>query len=97
MMSEIEQHFVIFHSPGTFVAEQTMEPVEHWDVNAAVERAKGIRERRGATPYGFCFVTRGRGPNDLDSKETARSNFYYLGVALREAADEIEAMQATKQ
>lgn len=95
-MAKVEKHYVIFFSPGTFVAEQSMEPVDSWDVDAAVERAKGIRERHGATPYGFCFVTRGRGDDDLDSRETARSNFYYLGGKV-ETLEEIEARNDPKE
>ena len=45
--------------------------------------ARNIKERHGATPYGFRFITRGRGPDDFDSKETARSNMYHLGGTVR--------------
>ena len=41
--------------------------------------SKEIKERHGALPYGFQFATRTRNKNDFDSKETARSNMYYLG------------------
>jgi len=40
---------------------------------------KGIKERHGATPYGFYFSTRGRRDGDLDSKVIATSPMYYLG------------------
>src|SRR4030042_1824171 len=41
--------------------------------------AHSIVERHNATPYGFYFTTRGRGPEDLDSKQITRSGIYYLG------------------
>jgi len=85
----MKQHFVHFLSPGTFVAEETRKAIHAWDVDAAVELAKGIKERHGATPYGFQFSTRERGPDDLDSKETARSGTYYLGGRI-ETLEEIE-------
>lgn len=67
----IEQHFVTFYSPGTFVAEETRKPIESWDVAQAVAMAGEIQERNGATPYGFQFTTRGRGEHELDSHQTA--------------------------
>lgn len=76
---EMSQHFVTFYSPGTFVSETTEKPIDSWDVEKAMEMAHHIVERYGATPYAFRFTTRGRGPRDLDSKETARSGMYYLG------------------
>ena len=75
----MKKHFVIFFSPGSFVSEQTEKPIESWDVEKAVELLKEIKERYGATPYGFCFTTRGRNSDDLDSKEISRSGMYYLG------------------
>lgn len=78
-MTAIQQHFVTFYSPGTMVAETTAKPVADWTVDVAVEMARGIKERHGAAPYGFCFTTRGREADDLDSKEIARSPFYWLG------------------
>lgn len=75
----MKAHFVTFYSPGTMVAETTIEPIDNWDVPVAEEMAKSIIERHGARPYGFCFTTRERSDSDLDSKETARSGMYYLG------------------
>lgn len=75
----MERHFVTFFSPGTFVPEQTIRPIDSWDVAAAVEMARGVKERYGATPYAFQFSTRSRGPEDLDSRESARSHSYFLG------------------
>lgn len=76
---EMEKHFVIFFSPGTFVAESSQKPIDSWDVQTAVDMARTITERHNATPYGFCFVTRRREVDDLDSREVARSKMYYLG------------------
>lgn len=78
-MKTVKKHFVTFYSPGTFMAEQTSRPIDGWDVDAAVAMARSIIERHGARPYGFRFSTRSRGPEDLDSKETATSGMYYLG------------------
>ena len=84
----VEQHFVRFFSPGTFVAETTDKPIDTWDVDQAVEMAKSIVERHGATPYGFVFITRGRGPKDLDSHEIKRSaGVYYLGGKVETLAE----------
>lgn len=92
----MQRHFVTFFSPGTFVAETTEKPVESWDVDAAVEMAHGITERYNATPYGFQFSTRSRGPDDLDSKVSARSPMYYLGGKV-ETLEEVEARNDPKE
>jgi len=75
----MKKHFVIFFSPGTFVAEQSSKPIDSWDIAKAVEMSKDIKERYGATPYGFCFTTRERKDDELDSHEVERSGTYYLG------------------
>ena len=75
----MKQHFVTFYSPGTFFAEQTTKPIDSWDVDKAIEISKSIIERHSALPYGFCFTTRERKDDELDSKETERSHMYYLG------------------
>lgn len=75
----MEQHFVIFFSPGTFVAEQSRQRIDSWDTDKAVQMSKGIKERHGALPYGFCFTTRERKDDELDSREIKRSGVYYLG------------------
>lgn len=76
---EMKAHFVIFFSPGTFFAEQSRKSIDSWDIEKALKMVKGITERYNATPYGFCFTTRTRGENDLDSRETKRSKMYFLG------------------
>jgi hypothetical protein len=78
-MAAIEQHFVTFLSPGTFVDEETTKPMDEWDVNVARTLAAQITERYDARPFGFYFTTRRREDDDLDSRQVARSGIYYLG------------------
>jgi len=82
-----QAHFVTFYSPGTFVNEESIKPIESWDVEAAKEMARGIKERYGAVPFGFRFSTRSRGADDLDSKVTATSPMYYLGGKVETLAE----------
>jgi hypothetical protein len=86
----MQKHFVLFLSPGTIVPERTEQPIHAWDVLEAVKKAGEIVERYDARPFGFKFVTRGREPDDLDSKVIRQSNFYYLGGTVLTVA-EIEA------
>lgn len=79
----MEQHFVTFYSPGTFVSEETTRPIDKWDTDHAVTMAHEITERHGATPFGFQFTTRSRSESDLDSKVTSESPMYYLGGTIR--------------
>ena len=84
----MEKHFVKFFSPGTFAAEETVKPIKSWNVQKAVEMAHKIKERHGATPYGFVFITKSRNERELDSKITKSSFTYYLGgevLTLKEA------------
>jgi hypothetical protein len=83
----MQQHFVTFYSPGTFVAETTQKQIDSWDTDTAVEMAREIKERYGATPYGFRFSTRTRGADDLDSRVTETSPTYYLGGKIETLAD----------
>lgn len=75
----MQQHFVTFYSPGTFVDETTSKPIDSWDVDKAKEMARAITERYSATPFAFSFSTRGRKDDELDSRELATSPMYYLG------------------
>ena len=75
----MQQHFVTFFCPGTFVPEAESKPIDAWDAVQAVEISKTIVARYSARPYAFQFTTRSRGDADLDSRETARSPLYYLG------------------
>ena len=86
----MEKQFVKFLSAGTFVHEETVQETESWNVNQAVEMSRSIRERHGATPFGFYFFTRTRNEEDLDSKISASSGLYYLGgeiLTLQEVKD----------
>ena len=79
----MKKHFVTFYSPGSFVSESTSKEIDSWDVEQAKEMARSIRERHGATPYGFRFSTHERGDDELDSKAVARSVMYFLGGRIR--------------
>ena len=79
----MKQHYVIFFSPGTFSAEQTQLEIDSWGVKKAINMSKEIKERHSATPYGFYFITKLREDNELDSREVARSNFYFLGGVVK--------------
>lgn len=75
----MEKHFIVFYSPGTFVAEMDEQEIDSWDVDEACNRARNVKQRYGATPYGFKFVTWSRSNKDLDSKVSNKSGMYYLG------------------
>lgn len=92
----LSKHFVTFYSPGTFLDENTILPINSWDVNKAKELAKTIKERHGATPYGFQFLTRSRREDELDSKITDTSVFYFLGGTIETRA-EIEARKDSRE
>jgi len=96
MSTIIAKHFVTFYSPGTFVAETTEKPIDAWDIKQATEMARSVLERYNAAPYGFRFSTRSRGPEDLDSRVTATSPFYWLGGTVETQAD-VEARATDKE
>ncbi len=73
------KHKVVFFSPGTFFAETTEKEIDSWDVDTAKQMARTIKERHGATPYGFRFETWERGQNDWEPKRTKVSGTYFLG------------------
>lgn len=75
----MEKHFVIFFSPGTFVSETTKMEIPSWDIEVAKTMAKTVKERHGATPYGFYFQTWVRNDGAWNESMTAMSNMYYLG------------------
>lgn len=86
----MEKHFVSFYSPGTMVSEETVKPIDAWNVQAAIDMAHDIKERHGARPYGFRFSTRAREDDELDSKVIKRSGLYWLGGKVETLA-EVEA------
>lgn len=83
----MKKHFVEFLSPGTFVSESDMREIDSWDIEEAKKMAKKIKQRYGATPYGFRFVTRSREDNELDSRVTKTSSMYFLGGKVLTLAD----------
>ncbi|WP_417814038.1 hypothetical protein [Thalassospira alkalitolerans] len=83
----MEKHFVKFYSPGTFTAEQTTKEVADWDIATAAQMSKAVTERYGAKPYAFQFVTRSRSDDELNSKETARSNMYFISGKVETISD----------
>lgn len=70
--------FVEFFSPGSFVAEKDSMPIDSYNIEKACEMSKTITQRYDAKPYGFRFVTRSRGDNDLDSHISDTSAMYYI-------------------
>ena len=83
----MKKRFVTFYSPGTFVAEQTTKCVASWDVEKAVAMVPEIKERYGATPYGFQFHTKRRGTGDFEPKEIDRSPMYYVNCRVQTLED----------
>lgn len=86
----MKKHFVIFYSPGMLTAERTEKEINSWSVDKAIEISKTIKERHGALPYGFRFITKSRTSKELNSKITKRSNMYYLGGVV-ETLEEIKS------
>ena len=86
-MKATQQHRVTFYSPGTFVAETTMKPIDAWDPVQAVKLSQGVEERYGAHPYAFRFSTwqvhpavdAGDGTMlDVEPKQIAESGYHFL-------------------
>ncbi len=83
----MKKHFVTFLSAGTFMHETSTKDIDSWNVDVAQEMARSIKERHGATPFGFYFSTRERSDKELDSKVTEKSNTYYLGGKIETLAE----------
>jgi hypothetical protein len=76
----MKRHFVTFYSPGTFVSEVTEVEVPEWDIDFAREYARHyVKERHGATPYGFNFKTMVLEEGDWLPRTVATSGMYFLG------------------
>lgn len=96
-MSDIlTKHFVTFYSPGTMFPEVTEQSIDEWDVREAFHRARAVVERYDSRPYAFQFSTRTRGPEDLDSKVSARSSYYFINGKI-ETREEIMARNDPKE
>jgi hypothetical protein len=74
----MNKHKVIFMSPGTFASETTTVDIDSWDVEKAKEMARTVKERYGATPFGFMFETWTPDKIRIDVSPT-----YYLGGRVR--------------
>ena len=85
----MKANFVTFFSPGTFVAEQSIQEIDSWDIAEAQRRAEDIKERYDATPYAFQFTTRSRSFDDLDSKISETSPRYFINCKV-ETREEVE-------
>lgn len=83
--TDMQKHYVIFYSPGSFVSESTSKEIDAWSVDLAVRMAKDIKERHGATPYGFSFKT--RESDGWSPKTVKESGMYYLGGKLLRLID----------
>lgn len=83
----MKKHFVRFFSPGTFVSEMTVKPIDSWDTEKAMEMARDVIERHRAVPYAFRFETRARGDDELDSRVVKTSRLYHLGGKVETLAE----------
>lgn len=84
----MQKHFVEFFSPGTFVSEVDQKEIDSWDVEEAKEMARTIKQRHGATPYGFRFKT--QISDGWEPKTTEKSGTYFLGgkiIAYKDVPD----------
>jgi len=54
----MKQHYVEFCSPGSFFNESSIKRIDSWDIEKAVDLSADIKERHGATPFGFKFITK---------------------------------------
>lgn len=80
----IEKHFVKSYSPGFLLAEDTTQPVQSL---ADIRTAVALVRKNDPHAYAFQMITRSRGDDELDSKQTFASGMYYLGGEVRSAAD----------
>jgi hypothetical protein len=87
----VKKNYVTFYSPGTMVAETTRREIASWNVTKALKMMEDIKERHGATPYGFFFTTMKRGLRDFEPKETARSGMYYVNCRVQTLEEVMES------
>jgi len=86
----MQQHYVTFYSPGTFVPEFTEKPIDSWDIETACRMATEIVERYGARPYAFRFKTRSRGESDFEPSLQSFSPTHFINCRV-ETREEIES------
>jgi len=96
MIKTFETHYVEFFSPGTFMSESTRKKIDAWSPTLACSLAKKIKERHGATPYGFRFVTmleakpvevEGGEKMDVLPKQVKNSGIYFITGTIRTAEE----------
>lgn len=92
----LTKHYAVFCSPGSFTSEVSEHEISRWDIHEAIEISKTIKERYNSKPYGFYFVTKGRGPLELNSKIQETSKMYYLGGTV-ETYEEVCARNDPKE
>lgn len=92
----MKKHFVVFESPGTFVHEVSIRPIDSWNTAKAVKMSKSITERYNSKPFAFYFTTRERTEKDLDSKVTHESGRYFLGGRILTVEDVKREMPTEK-
>jgi hypothetical protein len=86
----MKKYFVVFYTSDTFISDKSRLPIESWDITKAIAMAADVKGRFNNAPYAFYFVTHERGDDELDSRETQRSNTFYLGgrrITLQEIMD----------
>lgn len=86
----MQQHFIEFYSPGTFISETNQVPCKAWDIEEAKQIATSTMQRHGARPFGFRFVTYERSDDELNAHRGKSSGLYYLGGQIL-TLEEIEA------
>lgn len=92
----LTKHYAVFCSPGSFTSEVSEHEISRWDIHEVIEISKTIKERYNSKPYGFYFVTKGRGPLELNSKIQETSKMYYLGGTV-ETYEEVCARNDPKE
>ena len=95
MVKTKKTHKVVFYSPGTLVAESTTKDISEWCPKEAMILCAGIKERHGATPYGFQFETYESPEMEVEDwefqpKRVATSGMYFI-MAQVKTADQTEA------
>lgn len=78
----VSKNYVIFYSPGTMVSEMTEKEIDQFDPVLAVKMSQDIKERHGATPYGFRFLTKTMNEKDFTVKTDYQPGTYFLGGKL---------------